>query len=285
MRIVFALLSAVSASQVDVSTTASPVVCDKVPAGEYYGLIGIGKYLYLEVAEDSTSFRTSLGDYADSDSEMDSEDEDRWVTGAKWLATKVGFEMKPNCVGDIAQESRESYGQLLKSVSALVGICIHPGGVWDMVYDPAKDTLTLGCMTLWRAKDGVLNIRGRSVVPKMDRVVLPRGVFVNYYEGAMHAIRIVDRSTAWLKVVKGGVTKRVAAGYLFYKGEICIGHIEMFKLNDIETMGEISDYLSGISKTTELCFTYSPDKRSMTLGELEFKFEGVVPRTPRAYPH
>jgi hypothetical protein len=81
------------------------------------------------------------------------------------------------------------------------------------------------------------------------------------------------------------VTKRVAAGYLFYKGEMCIGHIEMFKLNDIDTMGEISDYLRGISKSTELCFTYSPENRSMTLGELEFKFEGVVPRTPRAYPH
>ena len=273
MRIVFALLSAVTATQVD--TSASPAVCDKVPAGEYYGYLSPGKYLYLEVAEDSASFRTSLGDYADSsDSEMDSDDEDEWVSDAKYLVRKVGFEMKPNCVAEIAQESRQGYGELLRSVSAMVGKCIHQGGYWDMVYHPDGDALTLGYMVLRRAKDGVVSIDGKTVAP--TKVIVPRGVFVNNYEGVTHALRIVNGSTAWLKVVKDGKTTRVAAGYQFVSDEeICI--VES-KMTDTKILSEMSDYLKRITSSPTICFNYSSEKRSMTLGELEFKLDRVVPQ-------
>ena len=276
MRIVFALLSAVTASQVDVSTTASPLVCEKVPAGEYYGYLWSGKYLYLEVAEDSASFRTSLADYIDSNIEiMDSDDEDEWLADAKHLVKKVEFEMKPNCVAEISQESRQSYEALLRSVCTMMRMGFYQWRDWEMRYHPEIGGLSLGYMMLRRAEDGVVSMYGKTFVSSKD-VIVPRGVFVNKLDGATHALRIVNSSTAWIKVVKDGKTRRVAVGYTFVgDDEICI--VES-KMTDAETMSQISDYLKGITGSPSICFKYSSEKRSMTLGELEFKLGGVLPQ-------
>ena len=267
----FALFGAVAAS----NTTR----CDKVPTGEYYAWLSPGKYLYLEVAEDSSSFRTSLRDFAETDSEMDSEDEDRWVVGANYLVSKVDFQLRPDCVGKIADHSMEAYWNLLMTVSKLVRVCVHPGGMAEMSYDPRKDALKFGCLGMQRAVNGEVKFSYTSLKPKKDTFFVPRGVFTNYSAGAMHAVRVVDRSTVWIKTVVDGETKRFSAGFEMVDGKICI---VMNKVTDLAEMMSIVPYLQEVARSNSLCFGYSPEKRALMMGEMEFKFEGVLPRKPMA---
>ena len=278
MYLIFALIGAAAAT----TSAPTPVTCGKVPAGQYYAWLSPGKYLNLEVAEDSASFITSLGDFAETDSEMDSDDEDRWVQGSKYLVSKVDFEMKPNCLAVIAPESQTSYWNLLRSLSAMIRICIHPGGFSDMRYDPTDESLRLGCVGFSRAKDGEVRFYDKTVVSKKDTVFVPRGVFTNYTDGSMLTVRVVDRATLWIKSVKDGETTRFSAGYEIVDGNMCL---VVNKVTDFSKMMSVLPYLHEVSGANQICFAYSSEKRSLTLGGMEFKFEGVVPRIPRATRH
>ena len=265
MRLFLTLFGAASA--------ATP--CSVVPAGgEYYAKIGIGKYLYLEVAEDSNSFRTSLGDFEEATSEeYDSEDEDIWVQSSEFLASKVDFEMKANCKGEIGQDSWESFGNLLRSLSRVIGICVHPGGMADMIYNPVDDRISLGCVTLRRALDGIIIIstRDKVVEPMKDTRVVPRGSYVNYDDGKVHFIRVVDRSRIWVKIADGETTSRMYARYEIQDGEVCIVRGNTQLPQDEEPFAQFWQEVA-----LNRCMKYSPKNRTLTLGSREFKFGGII---------
>jgi hypothetical protein len=255
--------------------------CTVVPAGgEYYAKIGIGKYLYLEVAEDSKSFRTSLGDFAETTSEEDdSEEEDDWVKSSKFLVSKVDFEMKPNCKAEIARPSWDSYGGLLRSLSNVIGICIHPGGEGNMVYNPVKDEISLGCLTLRRAVDGIVRFREKVLEPKKDTLFVARGLYLNYDDGKVYFIRVADRSRIWLKVANGEQTSRMYARYEIQDGEVCL-------ISGKTQLPEDQELFASFWQEVALnrCMQYSSENQTLTLGARDFKFGERIPRQPLAYP-
>ena len=247
------------------------------PSGEYYAIIGPGKYLYMEIAEDSTSFRTSLGDYAETTSDEDSEEEETWVKGSPYLSAKVDFTLKPSCKAEIATSSYSSYYGLLRSLSTLIRICIHPGGLADMVYDAEKDTINLGCLTLYRAVGGVVDVRGKQVVPRKDKWRIPRGNYAMQIDRTKYFVRIVDRSTVWIKkMTEDGKMTRVSTRYeIRPDGGICIKDQKNGPIKD-ESASLIRE-LKDLSGDDSLCMKIN----TLTVGKIDFV--RVTQSAPGAY--
>ena len=252
------------------ATTQAP--CSIVPPGEYYSAIDTGKYLHLEVAEDSASFTTRLGDFAES-SEEDSDYENDWVKRASWLDSRINFSLGANCEAEIAQDSRQAYARLMVSMSRLIGYCIHPGGLMKMTYNRTEGNLTLGCLTVRRAVDGVVTINRTTVIPKEDKIFVPRGVYANTHEGLTTTLRIVDRQRIWIRAYNDERPVKVSADYFFRNGELCVIPGRNTHWGDLVVLGSYFHKVAGVIPT---CFTYSAVTKELTIGRLVFKYNPVL---------